>query len=52
MIKKLFQCWSTQFAYSSMMERYIISGYPKSIYDVERLTREFEQKLLRGEIKC
>ena len=48
MIKKLFQRWWNQFSYSSMLEQYIISGYPKSIYDVERLSREFEHKLSRG----
>jgi hypothetical protein len=48
MFTKLYQCWLSQFSYHSIMERYIISGYPKSVYDVERLTREFEQKLSRG----
>lgn len=50
MFSKLYQRWLDQFSYGSMMERYIISGYPKSIYDVERLTREFDLKLSRGEI--
>ena len=50
MFTKLYQHWLSQFSYGSMMERYIISGYPKSIYDVERLTREFDLKLSRGEI--
>jgi hypothetical protein len=49
MFKKLFHRWFDQRSYGSMMERYIISGYPKSIYDVERLTREFDLKLSRGE---
>jgi hypothetical protein len=48
MFTRIFQRRWHQFSYSSMLERYIISGYPKSIYDVERLTQEFEQKLSRG----
>jgi hypothetical protein len=48
MFTKICQRWWNQFSYSSMLEQYIISGYPKSIYDVERLTREFEHKLSRG----
>jgi hypothetical protein len=52
MVTKLIQRWLGQFSYGSMMERYIISGYPKSIYDVERLTQEFDLKLSRGEIRC
>jgi hypothetical protein len=49
MFKQFVQSWLAQQSYGSMMERYIISGYPKSIYDVERLTREFDLKLSRGE---
>lgn len=42
--------WFDQLSYGSMLERYILSRNPKSIYDIERLTREFEFKLSRGGI--
>lgn len=37
-------------SYSSEIERYIKSHNPKNTYDVEQLTRQFEQTISRGKI--
>ena len=31
--------------YGSQLEEYITSHYPKSVYDVEKLTREYESRI-------
>ena len=31
-------------SYGSQLEEYINSRYPKSVYDVEKFTREYESK--------
>lgn len=49
-ILRLFKRWISRRSFSSMLESHILSGNPKSVYDVERLTKEFEFKLSRGEI--
>lgn len=36
--------------YQSQLDRYVASKHPKDVYDVERLTREFDQKLQKGMI--
>jgi hypothetical protein len=51
MFYDLFKSWFNWLSFGSAMERYVISGNPKSIYDIERLTKEFELKLSRGETK-
>lgn len=49
-ILRLFKRWFNQQSFGSILERHILSGNPKSVYDVERLIKEFEFKLSRGEI--
>lgn len=34
--------------YGSQLEEYIVSHSPKDTYDVERLTREFDEKQKQG----
>lgn len=34
--------------YGSKLEEYIVSHNPKDTYDVERLTREFDEKQTQG----
>jgi hypothetical protein len=34
--------------YGSELERYIVSHNPQSIYDVEQLTRKFDNSLSQG----
>lgn len=34
--------------YGSKLEEYIVSHHPKDTYDVERLTREFDEKQKQG----
>lgn len=48
MLQQFIKRWFNQLSLSSHLESYIMSGNPKSIYDVERLTREFELKLSQG----
>lgn len=50
MLQKFVKSWFGQPSLGSRLENYIMSGNPKSIYDVERLTKEFELKLSRGVI--
>jgi hypothetical protein len=35
--------------YGSKLERYILANNPQSVYDVEQLTRQFEQKFTQGQ---
>ena len=37
--------------YGSELERYIVSHNPQSIYDVEKLTQEFDKKNSEGMLK-
>lgn len=34
--------------YSSELERYIVAHAPKSVYDVEKLTQEFDKHQIKG----
>ena len=38
----------TQRTYKSVLEEYIVSHYPKDAGDVDRLTREYEQRTKRS----
>lgn len=49
MLKQLLQ-WIAPRTYNSDLERYISSKHPQSVFDVEKLEREYNTKLSQGKL--
>jgi hypothetical protein len=47
---ELIKKWLMPYTYGSDLESYILSHNPQSIYDVEQLTRQFDNQLSQGRI--
>jgi hypothetical protein len=51
-VKSLVQAFQKPLSYGSELEAYIVSHDPQSAYDVDRLTREFDNKNRHGGFPC